>query len=100
MTFFSNSREGTSFAPFAGAHVSGTGMFDGWLKTLYSIWLVAVLVRRGGDGKAQLVLLDHGLYETLEQGDRVSLCRLYKAIIMRDEAGMKQHSKALGVDGE
>lgn len=25
----------------------------------------AVLVRRGPDGKAQLVLLDHGLYEVL-----------------------------------
>ena len=99
MTFFSNSREVASSPPHAGAHVSGTGMFDGGLKTLYS-WLVAVLVRRGGDGKAQLVLLDHGLYETLKQGDRVNLCRLYKAIIMRDEAGMKQHSKALGVDGE
>lgn len=27
----------------------------------------AVLVRRGPDGKAQLVLLDHGLYEFLSE---------------------------------
>lgn len=29
---------------------------------------VAVLVRKGPDGKAQLVLLDHGLYEFLSEG--------------------------------
>ncbi|XP_004638930.1 uncharacterized aarF domain-containing protein kinase 5 isoform X1 [Octodon degus] len=56
-----------------------------------------VLVRRGPDGKAELVLLDHGLYEFLDQKDRESLCQLWRAIILRDDAAMKAHSAALGV---
>ncbi|XP_076013235.1 putative aarF domain-containing protein kinase 5 isoform X2 [Genypterus blacodes] len=56
-----------------------------------------VLVRRGPDNKTQLVLLDHGLYEYLSQEDRVSLCKLWRSIILRDEAAMKEHSNALGV---
>ena len=60
---------------------------------------VAVFVRRGPDGRAQLVLLDHGLYDSLSSGDRQHLCMLYKAIIMRDEDKMKEHSMALGVKG-
>ncbi|KAL4629933.1 putative aarF domain-containing protein kinase 5 isoform X1 [Arapaima gigas] len=56
-----------------------------------------VLVRRGPDKKAELVLLDHGLYEFLNKSDRVALCKLWRAIILRDEAAMKLHSNALGV---
>ncbi|XP_059899008.1 uncharacterized aarF domain-containing protein kinase 5 isoform X1 [Gadus macrocephalus] len=57
-----------------------------------------VLVRRGQDNKAELVLLDHGLYQHLSQSDRASLCKLWRAIILRDEAAMKKHSAALGVE--
>ena len=32
--------------------------------------------------------------------DRASLCKLWRAIILRDEAAMKKHSAALGVEGE
>uniref|UniRef100_A0A8C3S0C3 AarF domain containing kinase 5 n=1 Tax=Chelydra serpentina TaxID=8475 RepID=A0A8C3S0C3_CHESE len=56
-----------------------------------------VLVRRGPDGKAQLVLLDHGLYEFLSERDRTALCKLWRAIILRDDAGMKVCSAELGV---
>ncbi|XP_047641524.1 uncharacterized aarF domain-containing protein kinase 5 isoform X2 [Phacochoerus africanus] len=56
-----------------------------------------VLVRRGPDGKAQLVLLDHGLYQFLDAKDRSALCQLWRAIILRDEAAMKTHAAALGV---
>ncbi|XP_029778947.1 uncharacterized aarF domain-containing protein kinase 5 isoform X1 [Suricata suricatta] len=56
-----------------------------------------VLVRKGPDGKAQLVLLDHGLYQFLEEKDRAALCQLWRAIILRDEAAMKTHTAALGV---
>ncbi|XP_057684400.1 uncharacterized aarF domain-containing protein kinase 5 isoform X2 [Corythoichthys intestinalis] len=56
-----------------------------------------VLVRRGPDNKAELVLLDHGLYEYLSQHDRVALCKLWRSIILRDEAAMEMYSKALGV---
>ncbi|XP_041932238.1 uncharacterized aarF domain-containing protein kinase 5 isoform X2 [Alosa sapidissima] len=56
-----------------------------------------VLVRRGPDKKAELVLLDHGLYEYLSKSDRVALCKLWRAIILRDKAGMKRYSNDLGV---
>lgn len=32
--------------------------------------------------------------------DRASLCKLWRAIVLRDEAAMKTHSAALGVEGE
>lgn len=56
-----------------------------------------VLVRKGTDGTAELVLLDHGLYQFLDEKDRSALCQLWRAIILRDEAGMKAHAAALGV---
>ncbi|XP_043340249.1 uncharacterized aarF domain-containing protein kinase 5 isoform X11 [Cervus elaphus] len=56
-----------------------------------------VLVRKGPDGKAQLVLLDHGLYQFLDEKDRLALCQLWRAIILRDEAAMKVHAAKLGV---
>ncbi|XP_059102899.1 uncharacterized aarF domain-containing protein kinase 5 isoform X2 [Peromyscus eremicus] len=56
-----------------------------------------VLVRKGPDGKAELVLLDHGLYQFLDEKDRSSLCQLWRAIILRDDNAMKIHAAALGV---
>ncbi|KAK0131667.1 putative aarF domain-containing protein kinase 5 [Merluccius polli] len=56
-----------------------------------------VLVRRGQDNRAELVLLDHGLYQQFSQSDRASLCKLWRAIVLRDEAAMKKYSAALGV---
>nr|XP_028708959.1 uncharacterized aarF domain-containing protein kinase 5 isoform X3 [Macaca mulatta]XP_028708960.1 uncharacterized aarF domain-containing protein kinase 5 isoform X3 [Macaca mulatta] len=56
-----------------------------------------VLVRKGPDGKAELVLLDHGLYQFLEEKDRAALCQLWRAIILRDDAAMRAHAAALGV---
>ncbi|XP_071769469.1 putative aarF domain-containing protein kinase 5 isoform X1 [Centroberyx gerrardi] len=56
-----------------------------------------VLVRRGPDNKAELVLLDHGLYEYLSQRDRMSLCKLWRSIVLRDETAMEKYSNALGV---
>ncbi|XP_040909197.1 uncharacterized aarF domain-containing protein kinase 5 isoform X1 [Toxotes jaculatrix] len=56
-----------------------------------------VLVRRGPDNKAELVLLDHGLYEYLSQHNRVALCKLWRSIVLRNEAAMKKYSNALGV---
>ncbi|KAM9419313.1 putative aarF domain-containing protein kinase 5 isoform 1-T1 [Salvelinus alpinus] len=56
-----------------------------------------VLVRRGPDKKAELVLLDHGLYEYLSEIDRVALCKLWRSIVLRDDAAMKRYSNSLGV---
>ncbi|XP_034561245.1 LOW QUALITY PROTEIN: uncharacterized aarF domain-containing protein kinase 5 [Notolabrus celidotus] len=56
-----------------------------------------VLVRPGPDKKAELVLLDHGLYEYLSQRDRAALCKLWRSIVLRDEAAMQKYCSALGV---
>ncbi|XP_006830843.1 PREDICTED: uncharacterized aarF domain-containing protein kinase 5 [Chrysochloris asiatica] len=56
-----------------------------------------VLVRKGPDGKAELVLLDHGLYQFLDEKDRAALCQLWRAIILQDSASMKAHAATLGV---
>ncbi|XP_007954258.1 uncharacterized aarF domain-containing protein kinase 5 [Orycteropus afer afer] len=56
-----------------------------------------ILVRKGLDGKAELVLLDHGLYQFLDEKDRSALCQLWRAIILRDDASMKVHAATLGV---
>ncbi|XP_062342831.1 uncharacterized aarF domain-containing protein kinase 5 isoform X1 [Osmerus eperlanus] len=56
-----------------------------------------VLVRKGADRKAELVLLDHGLYDYLSESDRVALCKLWRSIVLRDEAAMKTYSNVLGV---
>ncbi|XP_067323329.1 uncharacterized aarF domain-containing protein kinase 5 isoform X1 [Anolis sagrei] len=59
-----------------------------------------VLVQKGPDGKAQLILLDHGLYEFLHEREREALCKLWRAIILRDNVKMEHYSKQLGVKGE
>lgn len=45
----------------------------------------------------QLILLDHGLYETLSDDDRIKLCSLWRSIVYNDDKGMQLNSKALGV---
>ena len=57
-------------------------------------------MRRDAEGRGQLVLLDHGLYDSLSERNRVSLCRLYKAIILRDETSMIKYTRQLGVNGQ
>jgi len=56
-----------------------------------------VHVRKGQDGKAEVVLLDHGLYQEYDKQHRLSLCRLWQSVILRDECGMKEFSRRLGV---
>ncbi|XP_060681646.1 uncharacterized aarF domain-containing protein kinase 5 [Hemiscyllium ocellatum] len=56
-----------------------------------------ILVRKGPDGKAELVLLDHGLYESLNLKDRITLCKLWRSIILLNDAAMKKFANELGV---
>lgn len=56
-----------------------------------------VFVRKGSNNKAEIVLLDHGLYEYLPETNRISLCNLWKSIILDDHAKMKNYCKELGV---
>ncbi|CAH8605950.1 unnamed protein product [Heterobilharzia americana] len=46
----------------------------------------------------QLVLLDHGLYDTLPSAKRKALCRMYQAILDSNESVMKEASSSLGVE--
>ncbi|XP_066482016.1 uncharacterized aarF domain-containing protein kinase 5 isoform X4 [Tiliqua scincoides] len=59
-----------------------------------------VLVRRGPDGKAQLILLDHGLYDFLQEKDREALCKLWRGIILRDDSTMRMCAQQLGVKAQ
>ncbi|GLH01541.1 uncharacterized protein GBIM_07669 [Gryllus bimaculatus] len=56
-----------------------------------------VLVRHGPDGKAQLVVLDHGLYEVLPARVRKSLCHMWRSIVLNDHPGMQRFAAELGV---
>ncbi|OQV19564.1 putative aarF domain-containing protein kinase 5 [Hypsibius exemplaris] len=55
-----------------------------------------IFVRRH-NGKAQIVLLDHGLYETIPDAVRVNICHVYKATVMGDHINMKKYSDLLGM---
>ncbi len=54
-----------------------------------------VLVRKNQSGKAEIVLLDHGLYIQLSDKFRVTYCRLWESIIMKDTAGIKKYCTEL-----
>jgi len=52
----------------------------------------ANLLVRNKDGQAELVLLDHGLYQTIDNSLRWSYAALWHALIFADENGIKEHS--------
>lgn len=58
-----------------------------------------VLVRKV-NGKAQLVLLDHGLYQKVSDKDRTALSYMWKAIVLNDHANMKKYANELGVESK
>jgi len=60
---------------------------------------VLVLIRKKNNS-AELVLLDHGLYQYVPDNERQGLCNLWKSIVLHDYKGMEMYSKQLGVDGE
>ena len=56
-----------------------------------------IFVRRGSDGKAELVVLDHGLYEQLETRDRLNLCNLWKSVVLNNQDAIEHYAQKLGV---
>ncbi|XP_011209813.2 uncharacterized aarF domain-containing protein kinase 5 [Bactrocera dorsalis] len=48
-------------------------------------------------GKADLVLLDHGLYEYLPESVRKPLCEFWEATVLRDEQKMKLAARQIGI---
>ncbi|KAJ3102039.1 hypothetical protein HDU97_000894 [Phlyctochytrium planicorne] len=49
-------------------------------------------------GRPQLVILDHGLYRTLEEKFRLLYCDLWRAMVLNDTAELKKVATALGVE--
>ncbi|XP_004739215.1 aarF domain-containing protein kinase 1 isoform X1 [Mustela nigripes] len=59
-----------------------------------------VLVRKcPGTGKAEVVLLDHGLYQVLTDEFRLDYCRLWQSLIWTDMEKVKKYSQRLGAGG-
>ena len=57
-----------------------------------------LLVRRSPrDGRGQLVVLDHGMYRRLSPRFRAGYCRLWKALLTRDDALGARACRELGV---
>ncbi|XP_059817598.1 aarF domain-containing protein kinase 1 isoform X3 [Hypanus sabinus] len=56
-----------------------------------------VLVRKSPQtNKAEIVLLDHGLYQTLTDEFRLDYCRLWRSLIKTDMKGIETYSRQLG----
>ncbi|GJQ74813.1 hypothetical protein Trydic_g21651 [Trypoxylus dichotomus] len=59
-----------------------------------------ILIKNNPKGGCDIVLLDHGLYATLDRDFVTEYANLWLSILYRDKKGMKLHSKNLGVEGE
>ena len=44
--------------------------------------------------EAEVVLLDHGLYQVLPDDERKNLCYLWKSIVLHDETKIKKYSSS------
>ncbi|KAM9202242.1 aarF domain-containing protein kinase 1 isoform 2-T2 [Dugong dugon] len=56
-----------------------------------------VLVRKHpGTGKAEVILLDHGLYQVLTEEFRLDYCHLWQSLIWMDMKKVKKYSQRLG----
>lgn len=56
------------------------------------------IIVRNVNGKAQIVILDHGLYETLGEKTRILWCKLWKYLVLNDTPKVKETCKNLGID--
>ncbi|XP_011687388.1 PREDICTED: uncharacterized aarF domain-containing protein kinase 5-like [Wasmannia auropunctata] len=59
-----------------------------------------VFVRKGKDKKAQIVLLDHGLYEHVPEKTRHILCNCWESIVLKNDSSLKTFANELNVEGE
>lgn len=49
------------------------------------------------NGKADIILLDHGLYEELPENVRGPLCEFWEATVLRDDKKMKEAARKINV---
>lgn len=61
------------------------------MKELHYFW-VALLVQKG---QAELVLLDHGLYEVMDKSFRHDYAGLWHALVFADHAQIKKYSQKM-----
>lgn len=57
-----------------------------------------IFIRKDRKNQTQIVLLDHGLYQNLQEDDRIALSHMWKAIVMNDHKKMELYAKKLGVE--
>ncbi|XP_055837635.1 uncharacterized aarF domain-containing protein kinase 5 [Episyrphus balteatus] len=58
-----------------------------------------IFVRKAKNSNAsELVILDHGLYETVPEKVRLALCDFWEATVLRDEKRMKRSASALNIN--
>ncbi|KAF7269730.1 hypothetical protein GWI33_017248 [Rhynchophorus ferrugineus] len=56
-----------------------------------------VMIRKQ-NGKTQLVIIDHGLYQKISDKDRLNLSFMWKAIVLGNRDEMRKYSTLLGVE--
>ncbi|CAG2249912.1 ABC1 [Mytilus edulis] len=54
-----------------------------------------VLVNKTAEGNTEIVLLDHGIYQSLTDEFRVNYCKLWTSLIKADMEGIKKYSTAM-----
>lgn len=57
-----------------------------------------VLINKGKDGHPEIVLLDHGLYETISQDFQYNYSMLWRSMIRGDQKSLRKASAALNVE--
>ncbi len=61
---------------------------------------IEIIIFFGDKKGAEIVLIDHGLYDFINETDRKNLCKLWIAIILKNEDKMKYYSAKLNVPGK
>ena len=55
------------------------------------------LLFRRHNGRAQLVLIDHGLYLSISDAVRHNFCNVWRAAVLKEDEALQKSSAALGV---
>uniref|UniRef100_A0A0R3U0D7 ABC1 domain-containing protein n=1 Tax=Rodentolepis nana TaxID=102285 RepID=A0A0R3U0D7_RODNA len=63
-----------------------------WLQRIYRFFVEYFL-----ETPAQLVIIDHGLYQNISNEERLALCDMYRAILDNDEKSMQINAQRLHV---
>lgn len=63
----------------------------------YSLYYEVFVRRNGRTGRADIILLDHGLYEELPENVRGPLCEFWEATVLRNEVKMQAAAEKIGI---